>query len=154
MQIVRNFIFLFGIIMSFILVSCTEKSGDYPDLEGYWKEEAMINNATGESITCNRLYWAFQLSVAEIRDLGDNGYSKYISRFTYDESANIIRMYDFRNRGNQKVVTDASILQFFGITPKMMSDSTAYEATFNVLKLDGDNMVLQNDSLTLYFRSF
>ena len=68
-------------------VACTEKAPVYPDLEGYWKEERIENAATGESRECNRLFWALQLGVSEVKDLGHNGYGTYLCRYEYDEGA-------------------------------------------------------------------
>lgn len=127
-------------------VACTEKAPVYPDLEGYWKEERIENAATGESRECNRLFWALQLGVSEVKDLGHNGYGTYLCRYEYDEGASTLRMYDFRNRGDQAEVGDISKLGAFGIP----SD----DVTFDVVQLDGDRMVLRVGDTTLYFRSF
>ena len=62
----------FCLLVPFCL-SCTDKAPEYPDLEGYWKQEWIEDEATDGQSECNRLFWAFQLGVSEIRDLGGNG---------------------------------------------------------------------------------
>ena len=61
----------FCLLVPFCL-SCTDKAPEYPDLEGYWKQEWIEDEATDGQSECNRLFWAFQLGVSEIRDLGGN----------------------------------------------------------------------------------
>ncbi len=127
-------------------LSCTDKAAEYPDLEGYWKQER-IEDADTDSITqCNRLFWAFQLGVAEVRDLGENGYGTYVCRYDYNEGAATLRMYNFKEKGNQSQDADADKLVLFGIP--------SADVTFKVVRLHGDSMVLQAGETSLYFRSF
>ena len=89
----------FCLLVPFCL-SCTDKAPEYPDLEGYWKQEWIEDEATDGQSECNRLFWAFQLGVSEIRDLGGNGYGTYVCRYDYNEGAATLRMYNFRVKGN------------------------------------------------------
>lgn len=133
-------------LLVMLMVSCTDKAPQFPDLEGYWKQEQITDNATGESVACHRLFWGIQLGVMEIKDLGDNGLGMYICRYDYDEGAGTLRLHDFRKRGNQSVEPDAEKLAGFGIPSE--------DVTFRVIQLDGHRMVLRADETTLYFRSF
>ena len=126
--------------------SCTDKAPVHPDLEGFWKQEWIEDEATGERSECHRLYWAFQLGVSELQDLGENGYGNFLCRYEYDDAAATLRMYDFRWRSNQGQVVDADELKPFGIP--------SGDVTFEVVGLDGDNMVLRSGSISLRFRSF
>lgn len=129
-----------------LCLACTGKAPEYPDLEGYWKQERIENRQTGESKACNRLFWALQLGVGEVKDLGENGSRISICRYDYDEGAATLRLYDFRMRGDQSKRPEQELLDVFGIP----SDDT----TFEVLSLDGDHMVLRAGENVLYFRSF
>ena len=48
----------FCLLVPFCL-SCTDKAPEYPDLEGYWKQEWIEDEATDGQSECNRLFWAF-----------------------------------------------------------------------------------------------
>ena len=126
--------------------SCTGKAPEYPDLEGFWKEEKVVDGSTGESRECHRLFWALQLGVSEVNDLGGNGFGSYLCRYVYDEGASTLRRYDFRTKGSQSEVADIAKLGEFGIP----SD----DVTFEVVRLDGDRLVLRAGDTTLYFRAF
>ena len=131
--------------VSFCL-SCTDKAPEYPDLEGYWKQERIEDGATDSQSECNRLFWAFQLGVSEIHDLGGNGYGTYVCRYCYNEEAATLRMYNFKERGGKHQEADVDNLEHFGIP--------SGDVTFDVVRLDGDHMVLRSGMTSLYFRSF
>ena len=136
----------FCLLVPFCL-SCTDKAPEYPDLEGYWKQEWIEDEATDGQSECNRLFWAFQLGVSEIRDLGGNGYGTYVCRYDYNEGAATLRMYNFRVKGNQSQEADVDKLKHFGIP--------SGDVTFEVVRLDGtlgrDFLVF---SFLLIFSSF
>lgn len=145
---INSFVFkwiCFCLLVPFCL-SCTDKAPEYPDLEGYWKQEWIEDEATDGQSECNRLFWAFQLGVSEIRDLGGNGYGTYVCRYDYNEGAATLRMYNFRVKGNQSQEADVDKLKHFGIP--------SGDVTFEVVRLDGDHMVLRSGGTSLYFRSF
>ena len=125
---------------------CTEKAPEYPDLEGYWKQERIEDSHTDDKEECNRLFWAFQLGIAEVKDLGGNGYGSYLCRYEYNEKAATLRMFDFRIKGNQGQQPDEEKLRPFGIP--------SGDVTFKVVSLNGDKMVLDSGETILYFRSF
>lgn len=127
-------------------LSCTDKAPEHPDLEGYWKQERIEDGTTGESRECNRLFWAFQLGLAEVRDLGGNGYGTYVCRYDYDEDAATLRMYDFRMKGNQSHEADTGKLNEFGIPSE--------DVVFKVLRIGGGHLELRTGNTSLYFRSF
>ena len=129
-----------------VFFSCTGKAPEYPDLEGYWKQERIENEVTGERVDCNRLYWALQLGVCEVKDLGGNGYGTYLCRYVYDPDASTLRMYDFRVRSTQSADVEVEKLRQFGIPSK--------DVTFEVRLLNDDAMVLHATDTTLCFRSF
>ena len=115
-------------------------------MEGYWKQESIEDEATDGHSECNRLFWAFQLGVSEIRDLGGNGYGTYVCRYDYNEGSATLRMYNFRVKGNPSQEADVDKLKLFGIP--------SGDVTFEVVRLDGDRMVLRSSGTSLYFRSF
>lgn len=133
-----------------VALGCTGKAPEYPDLEGYWKEEYIENGITGERTECNRQFWALQLGVSEVLDFGGNGYGSYLCLYEYNEGAGTLRMYKFRVKGNQTKEADVEKLKYFGIPAEDAEEGV----TFEVVKLDGDDMILRSDETTLYFSSF
>ena len=129
-----------------LCVACTEKAPEFPVLEKYWKQERIEDNRTGESQDCKRLFWALQMGVSEIKDLGGNDYGTFLCRYEYDEGASTLRLYDFRLRTDQSEVADESDLAHFGIP--------SGDVTFDVMQLEDDHMILRSEETTLYFRSF
>lgn len=128
------------------VAACTEKAPVYPELEGYWQEERIVDEVTGVDKECARLYWAFQLGVSEIRDLGANGWGIHVCRYEYDEAHRLLRMWDFREKENQSQNSAEEMLEGFGIPSS--------DVTFEVVKADGDHLVLRCEGTRLYFRSF
>ena len=126
--------------------ACTGKAPEYPDLEGYWKQERIEDRQTGESRACDRLFWALQLGVGEVKDLGKGGSRVCLCRYEYNEGAATLRLYDFRIRGDQSERPGQEQLDVFGIPSE--------DTTFEVLLLDGDHMVLRSDKSVLHLRSF
>lgn len=67
------------LVLVFMLwAGCTGKAPEYPDLEGYWKTERIVDNATGEDMPCNRLFWA-----AATADCRTEGFGKQRFRYIY-----------------------------------------------------------------------
>ena len=95
---------------------------------------------------CNRLFWALQLQIVELRDLGNNGFGTFIGQYAYDEKGRILRLYNLVNKGNQKQDADEDKLSRFGVA----GPDTAFE----VVSLGDGRMVLRSEKNTLYFRSF
>lgn len=147
LKIKRNILFAAaGLLCGILIASCTGKAEVYGDLEQYWKEEKIVYNETDTTVECHRLYWAFQLGVAELRDLGDNGFGTFVCLFDYDESAGTLRLYEFRTSHWSETVPADSLLQNYGVPSS--------DVTFDVVKLNHDDMVLRCDTTTLYFIAF
>lgn len=126
-----------------LLTACTEKAPVYPDLEGNWKLERIETNATGNTESCNLLYWAFQLGIIKLNDRGTNENPQIIGAYLYDEGAKTLTMSEMYIG---KTVPTQQQLQAYGIP--------SVGTVFNVLQCDGDNMVLRCEEYTLYLRSF
>lgn len=127
-----------------VLVSCTEKAPEYPDLEGYWRLERIETNVTGDVQTCNRLYWALQLGIVRLHDRGDNGYGTITGAYVYDEGARTLKMLEMYV-GNNTAAKPAQLI------PYGVPDAGT---TYDVLQCDGDNMILRCEQYTLYLRKF
>lgn len=144
---INNILFVgVSLLFGLFITSCTGKAEVYGDLEQYWKEEKIVYNETDSTVECYRLYWAFQLGLTELRDLGDNGFGTFVCLFDYDESGGTLRLYEFRTGHNTETVPADSLLQNYGVPTS--------DVTFEVVKLNHDDMVLRCDTTTLYFCAF
>ena len=140
-KIIKSF---FVFLTAFCCWACTDKAPEYPDLEGYWKQERIDDGNTGTQTVHERVYWAFQLGVSEVRNIQTG--EDFLCRYEYNEGASSLRMYDFRMKGNKSQKVNVGKLSLLGIP----SDDVIYE----VVKLDGDRMLLRADDITLHFRKF
>ncbi len=134
------------VLVSMLWAGCTGKAPEYSDLEGYWKTERIVDNATGEDMPCNRLFWALQLQIVELRDLGNNGFGTFIGQYAYDEKGRTLRLYNLVNKSNQKQDAEEGKLSRFGVDGS--------DTTFEVVSLGDGRMALRSEKNTLYFRSF
>ena len=121
-----------------LCTGCVDKAPEYPELEGFWKTERIVDNATGEEQPCHRLYWALQLGIVQLKDLGGNGLGNHFGRFAYDRQAGTLRIFEVQGISEQK-------LQGFGIP--------STDTLFGITLRDG-KMVLQSETTTVYFSLF
>ncbi|MCD8317425.1 MAG: lipocalin-like domain-containing protein [Paraprevotella sp.] len=136
-----------GICLTAVLsAGCMDKAPENPVLEGYWKQERIGISRADTAEECRRLFWAFQLGVSELDDQGENGFGTYVCRYDYNKGASTLRMYNFRLKSDQSQLAPTDKLKYFGIPSE--------DVTFNVLKLNDDNMILCAGDTVLYFRSF
>lgn len=142
----RFYYLIIGIFCMLIWSSCTGKSSMNGNLDGNWQLMKIENRTTGETENCHRLYWAIQLWVIELTDKGDNHFGNYIGRFVYDKDNNTIRIRDFRLRSDESKQASEDQLSHFGIHSS--------DATFDVVKANGKELILQSEVAVLYFRSF
>lgn len=144
-QINRCIVFLVGMI-ALITVGCTKKAPVCEKLEGFWRLERIYNLETGEVETCNRLFWAIQLGMIELRDLGDNGYGTYIGIYRYNEEAQTLELASFIQQTDQFTEAPLDKLIRFGVAER--------DVTYHVSKLKSGKMVLETADLKLEFTEF
>ena len=129
-----------------VLCACTGKAPVDKDLEVFWQQEHVADEATGQQTECNRIYWSVQLGLVEFNDYGGNGYPSLLCQYEYDKSARTLHLHQFRLRSNQMSEPTLQALAGYGIT--------ALDVVYEVVTLDKDVMVLRGGGKTLYFRSF
>lgn len=137
------------------LLSCTEKAPINGDLDGNWQLLRMVDNGTGEEVSCNRMYWAIQLWVAELNDRGEGKSRKFIARFVYDEAKQQVYMKDFNSNGGQLVNEVADEKERLKRLKELARYGiTSTEAVFDVVQADGNRLILRSAEKTLHFRKF
>lgn len=132
-------------VLFMCLTACTGKAPEYPELEGYWKVGRVVDAETGEQ-PCDRIFWAFQLGVGELKNLSGSGFGGCWCRYEYDASAATLRMFEFKTKGHPASDVPAEKLEILGLP--------GTDVTFSVVTLDGSRMVLQSEGLTIDLHSF
>ena len=80
----------FCLLVPFCL-SCTDKAPEYPDLEGYWKQEWIEDEATDGQSECN-LHLQHHAPVSPL----DTPYGSYFFDYTCKHLNFRFTIYDFR----------------------------------------------------------
>ena len=113
--------------------------------DGQW-QLMHFETVDGTIHPCERIYYAIQLQLVEIRDKSENKYGTFVGRFNYDQEAEKITVKEFSAPYNENTLATREQLLPFGM------DST--ETVFDVIKADGKSLILRSDYATLTFRSF
>lgn len=139
------------ILIYFVFALCgCAKAPIRSDVEGFWKLERFFVLSTGETITCNRLYYSITRMVTEVSDKGSNGFGSYISRTFYENDKTVLVLKDFKIRNaNGDTGEDASLegLLHFGINSQK-------ETKFNIVNCNGKIMTLQSEYACLELKKF
>ena len=130
---------LFYIIICIgLLTSCSSESSNNGDLDGFW----VMTGRPG-------LTWSFQGKILEFRD---------VNQIHHD------LMAKFRHEGNLLIVYDLRVLDRDAgdppVTESEIEDLRAYginnmvEEQFQIRQLTSDDMHLESDTESLYFRKY
>lgn len=138
--------FLFFAVLLSMFASCDLETSDNGDLDGFWhlvSVDTWANSANPHTdLSEVKIFWAFQMKLLQLRGTGQELYMRFL------HENNTLRLYDphLKDREKGDPIVDESTLHFlfpYGINSK--------EETFQVIQLDGDEMVLQNSTLRLSF---
>ncbi len=136
--------------LSFTFAGCDMKDPIDEDVEGFWQLKRFETVSDGKVHRCERIYYSITRQVVEVAEKeGPNGYGAFIGRFGYQDGHEKVVMKDFKHRANTSDdKTDASVEELlpFGINSLV--------TTFDVLKSDGDNLVLESGYAILYLKRF
>lgn len=141
----RHFLYILGI--GLLLTSCSIETSDNGDLDGYWHLVRVDTLATGTSSDLSeaRVFWGVQLRLIEAFDHDhDTGHYGYL--FNFEHQSQTLRLYNGHKHEREKgdlLVEDAATLAPLGIS--------SLDDLFTVERLDGDDMVLRDDKLRLWF---
>ena len=137
-------IFIVLLILTVYSTRC-EKATINGNADGQW-QLMHFETTDGTIHPCERIYYAIQLQLVEIRDKSENKYGTFVGRFNYDQEAEKITVKEFSVPYNTNTLATREQLLPFGM------DST--ETVFDVIKADGKSLILRSDYATLTFRSF
>lgn len=153
-----NRIFLFLLIALLTLGACDKLPENGP-LDGQWQLMEIATRQSPddadfslrEAQKDNRIYWCFQLKLLSIRTLTGslNGHTdETVGRFRYTGDRLAVTELHIHYRARDSLVTDPSTTAFerLGIT--------GCADTFQIERLDGQQMVLRSADRRLTFRKF
>lgn len=133
------------------LCGCDRKWPMNGALDGQWQLLTVETRADG--VVTDRkdeqLYFRFQLQLMMLTDLGGNGYGTYVGRMTYDQEAQIVQTQEMNvrnNTGDSGIAATAEQLASFGLDNGV--------TRFEVVKADGDHLILESDYARLTLRKF
>ena len=140
--------FIFTLVAVFAFASCELETSDNGHLDGFWQMRAVDTLSTGGSADTREsgIFWSVQMRLLEVVDTKGRS-DKVFFRFEHTgDSLFLSQPYiDNRDSGDIKV-TDAELLRPYGIF--------SLEPHFCVRELNGGRMVLESDSLRMYFRKY
>lgn len=143
--IIKNLNILIVLLSLTILSNSCQKEPINGKTDGQW-QLMHFETTDGTIHPCERIYYAIQLQLVEISDKGGNHHGSFIGRFNYNQEAEKITVKEFRTRWQEETLATQEQLLPFGM------DST--ETVFDVIKADGNSLILRSDYATLTFRSF
>lgn len=141
---ILKYYWLLGCLM---FIGC-QKDAINSQIEGHWKLTDFITT-NGEKHSCKQLYYSISLWVIEIAEKpNQNGFGNYIGRLEYPTN-NVIRMWDFKQRAH---TADNGV-------PATIKDLNPYglnntDNLLEIIKSDGESLILQSDYATLYLKRF
>lgn len=144
-RINKNLNILIMLLCCMIFSSGCEKAPMNGNADRQW-QLMHFETADGTIHPCERIYYAIQLQLVEIRDKSENKHGTFVGRFNYDQEAEKITVKEFSAPYNTNTLATREQLLPFGM------DST--ETVFDVIKADGKSLILRSDYATLTFRSF
>lgn len=144
-----------------LTAGCKKKPVDR-DIEGQWKLEHFVTLDDGITHPCQRIYFSMQMHVVNLQEKqGTQGLQPFVGELSYGEDHRTLTMSGFRGMSSTgdngilvgtgkdeqgNIVYPVEMLNPYGI------NST--ETLFEVVKVDGKNLILRSDYATLTFTSF
>lgn len=132
-----------------VLMSSCEKAPEYGKIEGFWQLLVFTTEADKEVHTCNRIYYAIQLQVAEMSEKGGQKLPTLKGMFHYDEASNVVAIQDiyFYDKDKKEYATpNEALLNKYGLNNVDME--------LEVVKADGKVLILRSEYATLTLKRF
>lgn len=130
-----------------LLTSCEIETSDNGDLDGHWHLVRVDTLATGGSsdLSETRVFWGVQMRLIQAVDHDhDSGHYGYL--FNFEHKGHTLLLYNAHKHERAEgdlLVEDAEILAPLGIN--------SLDDLFTIERLTGDDMVLKDDVLRLWF---
>ena len=142
--------FIYIIIgMGLLLSACDMESSDNGDLDGFWQ----MTSKTDKYAKCGAvdmrdsgITWSFQGKLLELRDVNDRQKDIIMN---FEHSGAQLRVYNpyYVERDSDDIrITDPMTLLPYGVSN--------VDEKYNVVELDGDEMMLESERFLLKFRKY
>ena len=137
-------------LLALLFVSCSlETDNDAGKMEGMWhlvKIES-ITTVASEDLSEQVIFWSFQAKLLQMDDK-TGMHNSYLYRFRIgDNQLTLTSPYQYdRENGDRPLTAYESTLGLYGIK--------SLTPVFRIEKLDGRKMILNDDSVRLYFDKF
>ena len=137
-------------LLALLFVSCSlETDNDAGKMEGMWhlvKIES-ITTVASEDLSEQVIFWSFQAKLLQMDDK-TGMHNSYLYRFRIgDNQLTLISPYQYdRENGDRPLTAYESTLGLYGIK--------SLTPVFRIEKLDRRKMILNDDSVRLYFDKF
>lgn len=141
----KKILYIFSTLLLFF--SCDLETSNNGDLDGFWHLERVDTLSTSGSLDLSQetLFWAFQKDLLQLR--GDE--QEFYLRFNHHD--NHLDLSDPHLKDREKDDPAISSSTMYLILPYGINEVQEY---FQVVTLNGDDMVLRNQDLQLWFRKF
>lgn len=138
---------LIALFIGLLTGSC-EKAPENRNIEGFWQLLNYTTESDGVVHTCDRIYYAIQLQIAELSEKGGSQNLPTLKGlYHYDEATNSITINDFKYKEKGDFLTpNEEQLNSYGLNKPNME--------LEVLKADGDYLVLKSEYATLTLKRF
>ena len=142
----KRFFYILSLVSLLLMTACDVETSDNGDLDGFWylqRMESLANsNVDVSTISNQRIFWSVQSSLVQLWNLEDQ---PIICQFTHEKGVLTLSnpcLFD-RSSGDTPI-TDVDMLKPYGINE--------IPATFQVVSLNSENMILESPVLRLYFK--
>lgn len=146
-------LYILFITACFSFVSCNVETSGNGDLDGLWQLRTIEKLKTGEKTDGrqNAVRWSFQADMLMIDAETNLLFYEIICRFKHEGQILQVTNPHFSGRFIEEINDDPSVsnpddLKIYGLYK--------LNESFKVLELNGDNMILESDSVRLQFRKY
>lgn len=146
-------LYILFITACFSFVSCNVETSGNGDLDGLWQLRTIEKLKTGEKTDGrqNAVRWSFQADMLMIDAETNLLFYEIICRFKHEGQTLQVTNPHFSGRFIEEINDDPSVsnpddLKIYGLYK--------LNESFKVLELNGDNMILESDSVRLQFRKY
>ena len=140
----KKLFYIITIVFTTLFASCDIETSKNGDLDGYWHLVSVdtLSNSNQMDLSEQIVYWAFQMNLLQLKGTEQELYM----RFSHEGDALTLSNPHLRDREKEDPIVDEGYKHF--LYPYGIND---FEERFDVLKLDGDEMILQSPTLRLRF---
>lgn len=132
-----------------LMMSCKMETSDNGDLDGFWHMVSVdtLSNSRQTDLSQQKVFWSFQKDLMQLRgSIDQEALQEFYVRFSLQGDQLRLTSLHLRDREKDDPVVDETTMYLiypYGIWRA--------EETFTVIKLNADEMILQNNELRLRF---